>query len=215
LGRPNDFSRDLLYTVVLIELDCVGDSDIAPLVGPLGTAELGLRNCHGLTDAGLKHLATELPRLTGIEINDCPNITDTGFCDLLRRLPNLHCVTIWECPQITDSALSHLARLKRLRKLRVFGNRSCGGWVATLRDADQLRALHLSFPDFADVDFNQLKAFKSLESLVVDLPEMVNGIQALQFEDLRRALPRCEVVASHPSAAVDPDDLFPRCKALD
>jgi hypothetical protein len=214
-GRPLDLSRDLLHSLVLIEFDCVGDGDVASLPGPLGTKELRLRNCQRLTDVGLRHLVPKLPRLMGIEIDACPNITDAGFCELMRGFPNLRCVTVWECPQLTDSAFSCLASLKRLRKLRVFGNRSCNGLVATLRDARQLRDLNVNFLKFADVDFDQLRAFNFLEKLVIQLPEMVDDSQAMEFEHLRRALPRCEVIASYPSALVDPDDLFLRCKALE
>ena len=80
---------DSLHSVFLQE---IRDDDVTAISGPLRIKVLSLRDCSGLTDAGIKHLAETFPGLSTIEINACPKVTDAGFRDLLTRLPDLRCV---------------------------------------------------------------------------------------------------------------------------
>jgi hypothetical protein len=196
--------RDCFHSIECVWLERIGDDDIATIVGPLDGDLLSLERCRGLTDVGLRHLATTFPRLTAVAIVACPGVTDAGFCDLLESLPGLQCVDVSVCPQITDVALARLARLRRLRELHVIADRSCGPWLEALRDAKQLRTLNVYCPTFADAGIQQLRALKSLDRLYIYVEAAIDRQSLAAFEELRQVLRQCKTVELHPEFVFDP-----------
>jgi hypothetical protein len=210
LWHLRDPWREFFCPLKGIFLEGIGDDDVAVFSGPLDAKWLKLRQCDALTDVGLRHLATTLPRLTELAIMAGPRITDAGFCDLLERLPDLECVEVSVYPQITDAALSRLARVMRLRELTVISGRSCRPWFQALRDAKQLRTLIIHCPTFVDAGFDQLRELKSLEHLYISIEAPIGEPARAAFEELRQALPQCKYLDLSAYYVSEPGQFTPR-----
>jgi F-box and leucine-rich repeat protein 14 len=83
---------------------------------------LTFANCMWLNDTCLKEVALQQRLLTYIDLQCCSRVTDSSL-QLLIPLLALEVLILDGCPHITDVGMTHVAALKRLRRLSVGGSR--------------------------------------------------------------------------------------------
>ena len=80
---------------------------------------ISLRNT-GVSDIGLRRLATGLPNLHSIALDYC-SITSAGVIDLVDASPGLTSVSLKKCRLVDDAAVVHLVKNCELQKLNLNG----------------------------------------------------------------------------------------------
>ena len=99
---------------------------------------LELSGCRGVTDRGLRHLAS-FPRLRRLNLSGT-SITDAGLA-ALRELPALRVLELgWT--RVTDAGMVHLAHCERLEQLDLMGTATGDGAIAALAGKEGLRRFH-------------------------------------------------------------------------
>ena len=187
----------------------ITDEGLAYLHGMTGLRRLVLHNTK-ITDEGLRHLSG-LTALEFLDLHDNRNITDEGLTHL-RGLTNLKSVRVNETRvtekglailaelpmieefyldkmSITHESLAHLARVPRLRKLRV--ERFQTGALEALRRMPALEYLNLSDGDAGDDDLAHIAGLKRLRRLNVEETRVtgaglrhIAGLSALEYLNL-------------------------------
>ena len=104
------------------------DTLLAQLADIPTIAALRLGGSHGVTDAGIRHLA-RLPQLAHLDLSQTA-ITDSGL-SVLRRLPMLETLSLVMTP-VTDTGMQHLADCHALRRLNLMWTGTGDGALAAL-----------------------------------------------------------------------------------
>lgn len=119
------FKRNTLERLVLMNCDSLNDDSLAALVEgvdseidiltgraivpPRRLKHLDLTRCRGITDAGVKKLANNVPFLEGLQLSKCHSLTDDAFTTVLPTLPVLTHLDIEELDGLTNEVLKTLA----------------------------------------------------------------------------------------------------------
>jgi hypothetical protein len=83
------------------------------------------RNCAGMTDAGLRVVARELPRLRSLDLRNCAGVTAAGLQYVVRHLTELETLVLSGCPAVTDAAVPVIFRYHNPPHLRTLELRHC------------------------------------------------------------------------------------------
>ena len=172
--------------------------------------DLSLRDCQGITDAGLAELATA-PQLKLLRLESMP-ITGRYF----SRLTSLEMLELRNCPDVNDAALEQIGRLTNLKWLIIHGSPVTDAGLESLGDLTGLDYLDMDGLDLTDEGLQfiseafpvltclslghlsgitdegvlKLSALKSLQ--IVSIRH--SGISPETGEELSNALPRCRKV---------------------
>jgi hypothetical protein len=190
----------------------VGDAGLAHLKALTELEFLALKGTR-VSDAGLKHLIT-LTGLRYLELNDT-RVGDGGLEHLLvltsldslflsdtrvsdAGLARLGALTSLKAlglsgPQLSDSGMAHLKALTGLRYLTLNDTRVGDAGLAHLKALTGLQTLGLNGTGVGDRGLEPLKSLKALRQLDLTGTKVTAGGVAA----LRKALPRCKVVAEH------------------
>ncbi|KAK8153603.1 F-box/LRR repeat-containing protein 2 [Phyllosticta citrichinensis] len=119
------FTRNTLERLILMNCDSINDDSLAALVEgidsevdvltgramvpPRKLKHLDLTRCRGLTDAGIKKLAYNIPYLEGLQLSKCAVLTDASLQALLPTLPNLTHLDLEELDELTNVTLQTLS----------------------------------------------------------------------------------------------------------
>jgi len=119
------FKRNTLERLVLNHCDSLNDDSLAaliegvdseidvltdrPIVTPRRLKHLDLTRCRGITDAGVKTLAGNMPFLEGLQLSKCQSLTDDTLTTVLPTLPVLTHLDLEELDGLTNDALKTLA----------------------------------------------------------------------------------------------------------
>lgn len=147
------FTRNTLERLVLTNCDSLNDDSLAalvqgtspeidlltdrPIVPPRRLKHLDLTRCRGITDAGVKSLAGNLPHLEGLQLSKCHSLTDDAFTTLLPTLPSLTHLDMEELDALTNNVLKTLAASPAAPHLRHL----CISYCEALGDAGMLPLL--------------------------------------------------------------------------
>jgi Leucine-rich repeat (LRR) protein len=149
------------------------------------------------TDSGLENLAL-LPKLKELSIGG-NKLTDSGL-RFLRQVTGLTYLDVsgeqrtdsglWSV-SITELGVDSIATLKELRELRMNRSAISGGWLEKLKPLQKLERLSLQDTKrLGDDAVARLESFPNLRWL--DLKR--SGISENALAELRRAMPRCQVI---------------------
>lgn len=140
-----------------------------------------------VTDEGLAHLSglTSLKKL---------NLSNTGVTDdgmpHLGQLTNLEQLVLTGTG-ISDAGLEHLANLRRLRYLDLSSTRVTDAGLPGLEVLPNLHTLDIHSTAVTDAGLEHVKQMKGLAVLdITDCP----GISDAAIEEIRKTLPKCDVV---------------------
>ena len=125
---------------------------------------LTFRDCHGITDDGVRHLAglTNLKRLSFYTEETLRRPPDRGQC-------------------LTDAGLAHLKPLNRLEYLDLFGHDVSDASVPILAGMTELQELALSGQGFTDTGLGGLAGLTRLDNLrLFGTTVTANGVAALK-----------------------------------
>ncbi len=149
---------------IVIEASVISDDQLSELTQLSGLRVLKLQK-GVISDQGLRSLAT-LPKLEQLVLRDSP-LTDMG-AELLASFPSLKIVNL---PQthIGDDGIKSLSRIPNLELLRLGSDKPISaGALASLRDAKNLRFVHLIGIALSDDALTPLGEIPALESLYID-----------------------------------------------
>jgi hypothetical protein len=164
------------------------DDSLAVLTPLANLEELDLYDCRKLTGAALL-------RIRGLKnlksLHTCENMT----LEHIHLFSNLEELDVFARDRFTDDDLARLGRLPRLRRLYVNCQKCTDAGLTHLTNLKNLEYLELLFfPDVTEEGLHHLKAIKSLRQLTLNLQ---NRISRSTMDELRDALPACEVVDFH------------------
>lgn len=147
------FKRNTLERLVLMNCDSLNDDSLAalvhgvdpeidlltdrPVVPPRRLKHLDLTRCRGITDAGVKKLAGNVPFLEGLQLSKCHSLSDDALTALLPTLPVLTHLDLEEVDAITNAVLKSLATSPSAPHLRHL----CISYCELLGDAGMLPVL--------------------------------------------------------------------------
>lgn len=161
-------------------------------VGEVGTLEaLDLWSVPGVNDAGLAEVA-RLGGLVTLNLRRCRAVTGCGLAHL-GALGELSVLSLGDCPQVGSDALDPVGGMANLVALDLSGTGVDDAGLARLTGLCELTLLNLSRTRVTAAGLKRLTALPSLAQLyLAGCGEDVARSEA----DLRRALPRCDVVVS-------------------
>ncbi|MBI1903292.1 MAG: leucine-rich repeat protein [Planctomycetia bacterium] len=147
-----------------------------------------------VTDAGLAHLR-ECKNLTGLYLNAMP-VTDAGLAHF-KDCKNLTYLHLAGTP-VTDAGLAHFQDCKNLAALGLGGTQVTDAGLAHFQDCKNLTALYLGGTRVSDAGLADLASLPGLTGL-----DLVNTRISLGgFEQLKAAMPKCQITWSEPNRAV-------------
>lgn len=166
-------------------------------VAEVGTLEaLDLWSVPGVNDAGLVEVA-RLGALVTLNLRRCRGVTPAGLAHL-GALGELSVLSLGDCPQVGSGALGAVAGMTNLVALDLSGTAVDDAGLARLTGLAELTLLNLSRTRVTAAGLTRLAALPSLAQLYL----AGCGADVARSEaDLRRALPRCEVVVSQAARA--------------
>ncbi len=175
--------------VLILNGTRMSDAGLVHLKGLRDLTELYLDQT-GVNDGGLKHLEG-LTKLTQLRLA-ATAMTDSGIVHL-KGLTNLTELDLRET-HVSDAGLEHLKGLSKLRVLILNGTRVSNAGAVNLKVLTNLTELHLENTRVGDPGLKQLANLSRLEHLDV------SGTQTTDrgLAEIRKALPRCEVVRKNP-----------------
>jgi serine/threonine protein kinase len=203
-GLSNLHRLDLVSTRVT-------DAGLARVAELPNLDHLILINC-AITDSGLVNL-NKIRNLLNLELG-FTRVTEAGM-ERLASLPNLTGLLGLENSRVTDTWLAHLTPLSGLKALRLGNNPIGDAGLASLKAFPNLEYLDLSHTKVGDAGLAYLASLSKLGKLSLiglavsdaGLPYL-QGLSALQeldltktkvtakgVADLRKALPRCQVLS--------------------
>jgi hypothetical protein len=135
-----------------------------------------------ITDQGLAALANmrqlkELAIGNGRVANSRFRITDDGVAQL-ESLTNLVCLDL-DCPTLSGEEIRHLAKLTKLRRLKLNGRRITDNNLGLLASLPNLESLELRNATFAGIGFAGLDCLSKLEWLELEGPNITD--EAIPF----------------------------------
>ncbi|XP_057496054.1 F-box/LRR-repeat protein 3-like [Actinidia eriantha] len=78
--------------------------------------EIGMSKCKGVTDTGLKQLASACPNLKILNLTCCDSITDAAISAITKSCRNLSCLKVESCNFLTEKSLDLLGSRSLLLK---------------------------------------------------------------------------------------------------
>ncbi|WP_052354912.1 BTB/POZ domain-containing protein [Candidatus Protochlamydia sp. R18] len=169
------------------------DTHLLALKNCKNLKELYLKDCYGLTAAGLAHL-TSLVTLQHLDLSGYPNLTDAGLAHLTSLVALQH-LDLRECRKLTDAGLAHLTPLVALQHLDLRGCRDfTDAGLAHLTPLVALEHLDLSgCTNLTDAGLAHLTSLVALQHLNLGwCPNLTDAglahltsLVALQHLDLR------------------------------
>jgi hypothetical protein len=200
LPRPNDMPEpawlrtwlgdDFFIEVVTANMDYrpITDSDVAQLVGLKGLKHLTAISLSGstqVTDTGLAQIA----RLTDLRVLWLyhTGITDVGLAHI-AGLTRLEALGV-EHTQVTDAGLSRLVGLHQLHTLLLMHTRVTEAGLADVAKLPKLRSLGICGIRLTKAGLAHLTELPHLDRLYIDSEDH----PTISDEELRRALPQCEI----------------------
>jgi Leucine-rich repeat (LRR) protein len=114
-----------------------------------------------------------------------------GVAGALAALKNLKTLDLINT-KVTDDGLKELARLKGLQGLHLGGTEVTDAGLKHLKSLKALRQLDLSTTKVSDNGVKELTDLKTLRWLLL----LGSGVTDKGFEQLKRALPDCEVLGN-------------------
>ncbi|KAL1858374.1 hypothetical protein Plec18167_006894 [Paecilomyces lecythidis] len=81
-----------------------------PIVPPRKLKHLDLHHCSGLTDAGVRALAHNVPDLEGLQLSQCYELGDDSVIDVVRTTPRLTHLDLEDLDKLSNQALQEIAR---------------------------------------------------------------------------------------------------------
>jgi len=170
------------------------DDAVADRVSTLGLlSELNLTYC-GITDAGLKNIAT-LPGLKRLDISSSV-ITDAGIQSFAGHQQLEHLSL--RAANLTDESLGHLAKIKTLTRVDLYGSGVPGpakaqrfsiAGLQRLKELPKLETLWLTNFDLVGGGYVELKDLKHLRTLTF----MMCNINDVELDLLETALPETDI----------------------
>lgn len=178
------------------------------LAGMQRLKHLDLRRCDSITDEGLPFLAG-LTQLEVLDMSVMPRFTDRGFRQL-KRLTNLRRLGITRTgirdlkivasfkqleslnvpKEIDEAQLKHIVGLTKMQRLSLEVCHVTDKGLANLKHLQQIEWLDVHKTRISDRGIETLKQLPRLR--YVHLSETL--VTAEGVDDLRRELPRCEIV---------------------
>ncbi|MFT5465979.1 MAG: sulfatase modifying factor 1 [Verrucomicrobiales bacterium] len=171
---------------VYLRSPLIGGATIEALANLPQLQRLTLSGCTGLTDADCAKIGPASTliylRLTGTGAGDAtaaaiaefdqlgqvdlgsPALTDAGM-ERLSRIMSLQELNIERGSQITDVGVAELARLRRLRRCKLFSQEISGEGFAEFREITTLDDLLVASPALTDVAFDHFSRCDSLAKL--------------------------------------------------
>lgn len=133
------------------------------IVPPRRLKHLDLTRCRGLTDAGVKKLAHNVPLLEGLQLSKCHAITDDALADVLPTLPMLTHLDLEELAELSNNTLQSLAAspcTKYLQHLSISYCESLGdaGMLPVLKNCTNLRSLDMDNTRVSDLVLTECAA---------------------------------------------------------
>ena len=163
----------------------ITDRGVATLLRAPQLRELDVRNCRGVTKAGIEQVAKQgtlrvlkiggpaiddetlgivakMKNLVGLCLDNC-NISDAGLAKLGRLSPRV--LAVQTCPNATDRGLDILAHDNNLRQLTLYGVAAKGAALAKLPHPEALTELNMAQSGITDAEAFLLPKMTHLESL--------------------------------------------------
>ncbi|GAD97796.1 F-box domain protein [Paecilomyces variotii No. 5] len=81
-----------------------------PIVPPRKIKHLDLHHCSGLTDAGVRALAHNVPDLEGLQLSQCYELGDDSVIDIVRTTPRLTHLDLEDLDKLSNQTLLEIAR---------------------------------------------------------------------------------------------------------
>ncbi len=194
---------------VVLNHRAAGDEEMLLAGDLVDLTDLSLEGT-AVSDAGLAHLAS-LEKLEWLNLYRT-KVGDAGLAHL-SRLGRLKLLPIGETA-VTDVGLVHVARMTQLEYLGLRGNRVTDAGLEHVSKLKRLKGLHLGGTAVTDAGIARLAGLEKLEKLWLDGTPVTNAAVAhlakipslvelhiaetkltpRGIEELRAALPRCDVV---------------------
>lgn len=163
----------------------ITDRGVATVLQSPLLLELDVRNCRGVTKAGIETAAKKetlrmlkiggptiddqvlgvvagMQNLTGLNLDNA-SITDAGLAKLGDL--SLDTIILYQCPKVTDRGLDVLANYKNLRQLTLQDIGAKGAALAKLPHPEKLVVLNMSQSGITDAEVPKLSTMTHLESL--------------------------------------------------
>jgi Leucine-rich repeat (LRR) protein len=203
-----DFDVNDMHLAQLVDLEgvqilsCyspnVGDAGLMHISKLTSLIDLNIgRGC--FTDEGLRYLAN-LKFLQRLDL-DRTEITDKGLANL-KELPSLKSIGLSNCERISDTGISHLAQIKSLERLVMYGGKITGHCFSHFEPNGPLREVLLNHSTITDAGLAHLGKIKSLEKLWLYNTKISDeGILHLQYSSSLRDLTVGETSVSNVGVA--------------
>ncbi|KAJ9211983.1 hypothetical protein DTO166G4_6386 [Paecilomyces variotii] len=127
-----------------------------PIVPPRKLKHLDLHHCTGLTDAGVRALAHNVPDLEGLQLSQCYELSDDSVIDIVRTTPRLTHLDLEDLDKLSNHALLEIARspcAERFEHLNVSYCESLGdqGMLQILKSCPNIRSIEMDNTRISDL----------------------------------------------------------------
>ncbi|KAK4693677.1 F-box and leucine-rich repeat protein 2/20, partial [Lecanoromycetidae sp. Uapishka_2] len=103
----DDESLQVLIEGIDPEINPITDLAVVP---PRNFRHLDLSRCAALTDKGVRRLARNVPKLSGLQLSHCDQLTDDALTGIFESTPLLTHLDIEELSNLTNFSLQNLAK---------------------------------------------------------------------------------------------------------
>lgn len=127
-----------------------------PIVPPRKLKHLDLHHCTGLTDAGVRALAHNVPDLEGLQLSQCYELGDDSIIDIVRTTPRLTHLDLEDLDKLSNHALIEIAKspcAQCFEHLNVSYCESLGdpGMLQLLKSCPKIRSIDMDNTRISDL----------------------------------------------------------------
>lgn len=164
------------------EVDVLTD---LPIVPPRRFKHLDLHQCAGLTDAGIRFLAHNVPLLQGLQLSGCTELTDDGVSAVISTTPQLTHIDMEDLDKITNNVLIELSKSScaaNLEHLNVSYCESLGdpGMLPVLKNCPRLKSIDMDNTRISDLSLMEASFRVRRRGYGTDLPRC--GMRLVVFD---------------------------------
>ncbi|KAK2739862.1 hypothetical protein FQN57_006438 [Myotisia sp. PD_48] len=131
------------------------------IVPPRKFKQLDLSNCRLLTDAGVKHLAHNVPELEGLRLSFIRTLSDETVISIIETTPNLRYLELEELGRLTNHTLIELSKAPCAQVLEQLSLSYCEkigdmGLIPLLQQCPKIRSLDLDNTRISDLTLTEI-----------------------------------------------------------